>query len=182
MLLTQTAVTYPAPAWPHGNQSRVQMYRGRRYVLSWMGAGYAPIWPWLDKTIPVIAPWQPGMGPLRGAGSGSSNRPLILGAAGGWQSGWTLLVETPGLTSQISTARDDRGERPRPVVSGTFTCPPVDGVTVADVLRIDFVACAVPALTGLTGETVSITPHAGGELVPARITCRFEVVRPGGAG
>lgn len=86
VLLTQTAVTYPAPAWPHGNQSRVQMYRGRRYVLSWMGAGYAPIWPWLDKTIPVIAPWQPGMGPLRGAGSGSSNRPLILGAAGGWQS------------------------------------------------------------------------------------------------
>ena len=86
MLLTQTAVTYPAPSWPHGNQSRVQMYRGRRYVLSWMGAGYAPIWPWLDKTIPVIAPWQPGMGPLRGAGSGSSNRPLILGAAGGWQS------------------------------------------------------------------------------------------------
>ena len=86
VLLTQTAVTYPAPAWPHGNQSRVQMYRGRRYVLSWMGAGYAPIWPWLDKTIPVVAPWQPGMGPLRGAGGGSSNGPLILGAAGGWQS------------------------------------------------------------------------------------------------
>lgn len=86
MLLTQTAVTYPAPTWPHGNQSRVQMYRGRRYVLSWIGAGYAPIWPWLDKTIPVVAPWQPGMGPLRGAGSGSSNGPLVLGPAGGWQS------------------------------------------------------------------------------------------------
>lgn len=86
VLLTQTAVTYPAPTWPHGNQSRVQMYRGRRYVLSWIGAGYAPIWPWLAKTTQVVAPWQPGMGPLRGAGNGSSNRPLILGAAGGWQS------------------------------------------------------------------------------------------------
>lgn len=100
-------------------------------------------------------------------------------AAGGTTETWEVVATVSGVCSGIGTDYVEVNGQMRPATAGTFTFLPVAGVTAASVIRLVWVTNAVPGLVGLTGQSVTITPHAASPsgLVKARLTCRWRLVK-----